>query len=113
MAQKILYLVSEDWYFVSHRLPMARAARAAGFEVYVATRIAGHAAAIEREYSSCIRSAGVAAASIHGTCYRRCARSVVYIGGCGPTLSNTSLCCRALSDTRPRSSRAHCPPPPQ
>src|ERR1039458_10485844 len=49
MAQKILYLVSEDWYFVSHRLPMARAARAAGFEVHVATRIAGHAAAIERE----------------------------------------------------------------
>src|ERR1017187_8071709 len=49
MAQKILYLVSEDWYFVSHRLPMARAARAAGFEVHVATRIAGHVAAIERE----------------------------------------------------------------
>ena len=24
MSQKILYLVSEDWYFVSHRLPMAR-----------------------------------------------------------------------------------------
>ena len=49
MAQKILYLVSEDWYFVSHRLPMARAALGAGFEVHVATRIAGHAAAIERE----------------------------------------------------------------
>ena len=49
MAQKILYLVSEDWYFVSHRLPMARAARRAGFEVHVATRVAGDAAAIERE----------------------------------------------------------------
>src|ERR1019366_7123071 len=49
MAQKILYLVSEDWYFVSHRLPMARAARAAGFGGHVATRIPGHAAAIERE----------------------------------------------------------------
>ncbi len=49
MAQKILYLVSEDWYFVSHRLPMARAALGAGFEVHVATRVAGHAAAIERE----------------------------------------------------------------
>ncbi|MFI4961951.1 MAG: glycosyltransferase family 4 protein [Hyphomicrobiales bacterium] len=49
MAQKIIYLVSEDWYFVSHRLPMARAALGAGFEVHVATRIAGHAAAIERE----------------------------------------------------------------
>jgi len=39
MAQKILYLVSEDWYFVSHRLPMARSAKAAGYEVHVATRI--------------------------------------------------------------------------
>jgi glycosyltransferase involved in cell wall biosynthesis len=49
MAQKILYLVTEDWYFVSHRLPMARAALRAGFEVHVATRVSGHAAAIERE----------------------------------------------------------------
>jgi glycosyltransferase involved in cell wall biosynthesis len=49
MAQKILYLVSEDWYFVSHRLPMARAALRAGFEVHVATRVADHAAAIESE----------------------------------------------------------------
>ena len=39
MAQKILYLVSEDWYFVSHRLPMARSAKAAGYEVHVATRV--------------------------------------------------------------------------
>jgi len=37
---KILYLVSEDWYFLSHRLPMARAARDAGYEVHVATRVA-------------------------------------------------------------------------
>ncbi|MGZ5811843.1 MAG: glycosyltransferase, partial [Xanthobacteraceae bacterium] len=43
MAHKILYLVSEDWYFVSHRLPMARAAQSAGYEVHVATRI-GHCA---------------------------------------------------------------------
>ena len=49
MAQKILYLVTEDWYFVSHRLPMARAALRAGFEVHVATRVADHSAAIERE----------------------------------------------------------------
>ncbi len=39
MARTILYLVSEDWYFVSHRLPMARAARDAGFAVHVATRV--------------------------------------------------------------------------
>lgn len=46
---KILYLVSEDWYFCSHRLPVARAARDAGAEVVVATRIRDHAAPIEAE----------------------------------------------------------------
>jgi mannose/cellobiose epimerase-like protein (N-acyl-D-glucosamine 2-epimerase family)/glycosyltransferase involved in cell wall biosynthesis len=46
---RIIYLVTEDWYFISHRLPMARAARDAGFEVHVATRVDRHAAAIEAE----------------------------------------------------------------
>src|ERR1700722_4534502 len=39
---KLIFLVTEDWYFWSHRLPMARAAREAGFEVAVATRVAAH-----------------------------------------------------------------------
>jgi glycosyltransferase involved in cell wall biosynthesis len=43
---KLLYLVTEDWYFVSHRLPLAIAARAAGFDVSVATRVAKHGALI-------------------------------------------------------------------
>jgi glycosyltransferase involved in cell wall biosynthesis len=46
---RLLYLVTEDWYFVMHRLPMARAARQAVFEVHVATRVARHAGAIEAE----------------------------------------------------------------
>lgn len=46
---RIVYLVTEDWVFVSHRLPVARAARDAGFDVVVATRVADHGAAIERE----------------------------------------------------------------
>jgi len=46
---KLLYLVTEDWAFCSHRLPMARAARAAGFEVVVATRVDAHRARIEAE----------------------------------------------------------------
>ncbi len=49
MAQKILYLVSEDWYFVSHRLPMARSAQRAGYEVHVATRIGSYAERIKGE----------------------------------------------------------------
>ena len=46
---RLLYLVSEDWYFLSHRLPMARAARDAGFDVHVATRVDQGRAAIEAE----------------------------------------------------------------
>jgi glycosyltransferase involved in cell wall biosynthesis len=49
MAPRLLYVVTEDWYFLSHRLPMARAARDAGYEVHVATRIKDGKAAIERE----------------------------------------------------------------
>jgi glycosyltransferase involved in cell wall biosynthesis len=36
---KILYLVTEDWFFVSHFLPMAKVARDCGFAVVVATRV--------------------------------------------------------------------------
>lgn len=39
---KILYFVTEDWYFCSHRLPLALAAKAAGFEVTVVTRVRNH-----------------------------------------------------------------------
>jgi glycosyltransferase involved in cell wall biosynthesis len=49
MATLILYVVTEDWYFLSHRLPMARAAKQAGYEVHVATRIKDGKAAIEQE----------------------------------------------------------------
>lgn len=46
---RLLYVVTEDWYFLSHRLTMARAARDAGFEVHVATRVADGAARIKAE----------------------------------------------------------------
>ena len=49
MTPRILYVVTEDWYFLSHRLPMARAAKAAGFEVHVAARIKDGLAGIEAE----------------------------------------------------------------
>ena len=48
-SQRVLYVVSEDWYFLSHRLPMARAARDAGFEVHVATRVVDGGGAISAE----------------------------------------------------------------
>jgi len=46
---KLLFLVTEDWYFCSHRLPVARAARDAGFAVAVATRVRAHGDAIRAE----------------------------------------------------------------
>lgn len=39
---KLLFLVTEDWYFCSHRLALACAARDAGFDVTVATRVSAH-----------------------------------------------------------------------
>lgn len=47
--KKLLFLVTEDWYFCSHRLPPARAAQAAGYEVVVATRVANRGAEITAE----------------------------------------------------------------
>jgi glycosyltransferase involved in cell wall biosynthesis len=46
---KILFLVTEDYYFWSHRLPIACAARDAGFEVIVATRVQNYAKRIIQE----------------------------------------------------------------
>ncbi len=48
---KLLFVVTEDWYFVSHRLPLAVAAKAAGFDVAVATR--------EGQQTEVIRNAGI------------------------------------------------------
>lgn len=45
--RRLLYLVAEDWYFVSHRFGLARAALAQGFEVTVVTRFSTHRQAIE------------------------------------------------------------------
>jgi glycosyltransferase involved in cell wall biosynthesis len=45
-GRKILILVSEDWYFCSHRLPVGEALREAGADVVVVTRIRDHAGPI-------------------------------------------------------------------
>ena len=39
---KILFFVSEDWYFVSHRLKLAVAAREQGYDVTIMTRVKDH-----------------------------------------------------------------------
>ncbi len=46
---KLLFLATEDWYFWTDRLPVARAAREAGFAVIVAARVRAHAERIRAE----------------------------------------------------------------
>jgi len=49
LQRTLLYIANEDWAFIQHRLPMARAAKAAGFDVHVATHVSSHADAIRSE----------------------------------------------------------------
>ncbi len=42
VREKLLFFVTEDWYFVSHRLTLAVSAQAAGYEVVVLTRVRAH-----------------------------------------------------------------------
>lgn len=46
-GQHILFLIPEDWYVCSHRLPLLRGAVAAGWDVTVVTRVDRHGPAIE------------------------------------------------------------------
>lgn len=48
---RLMYVVTEDWYFVSHRFALARAAVEAGYDVSVVTRV--------RDHGDRIRSIGV------------------------------------------------------
>jgi glycosyltransferase involved in cell wall biosynthesis len=49
--KKLLFLVTEDWYFISHRLSLALAAKKSGFDVIVVTHTSTH--------SELIRSHGI------------------------------------------------------
>jgi glycosyltransferase involved in cell wall biosynthesis len=51
MTKKILYFISEDWFFCSHFIERAVAARHAGYEVVVVTR--------EKNHGDYIRKAGI------------------------------------------------------
>ena len=50
----ICYLVTEDWYFWSHRIDLARAAMRAGYSVTLVARFTEHRARIEAEGIRCI-----------------------------------------------------------
>jgi glycosyltransferase involved in cell wall biosynthesis len=46
---RLLFLITEDWYFWSHRLDLARAAAQAGFDVSIASRVTAHGEGIQQE----------------------------------------------------------------
>jgi glycosyltransferase involved in cell wall biosynthesis len=46
-GHKLVFVVTEDWFFASHFLPMTRAARELGLDVTVVTRVRSHREAIE------------------------------------------------------------------
>lgn len=46
---KIMFFLTEDWYFLSHRLGLARACRDLGWDVVVATRVQAHGDKIRDE----------------------------------------------------------------
>lgn len=93
---KLLFLVTEDWYFCSHRLPIARAARDAGFAVTVLTRVTEHGDVIckegfdlvplgmERRNSNPLREIG--AVLEIARCYRRMRPDVVHHVAVKPAL---------------------------
>lgn len=49
-----MFLIAEDWYFLSHRLLLARACRDQGWEVVIATRTVRHGDTIRSEGFSVI-----------------------------------------------------------
>lgn len=54
---KLIYFITEDWYFCSHRLPLALAAQDAGYDVAVVTHV--------NEYGEAIRRAGIRLISLN------------------------------------------------
>lgn len=47
--KRLVYIVNVDWFFISHRLPLARAARDAGWDVHIFTTDTGRAHELEKE----------------------------------------------------------------
>ena len=39
MKKRVLFIVNVDWFFLSHRLPIAQAAAEKGYEVHIATSL--------------------------------------------------------------------------
>lgn len=47
MSKKLLFVINVDWFFLSHRLPIALKAIGLGYEVHIATGITKHLTEME------------------------------------------------------------------
>ena len=61
-ARRLMFVVTEDRYFVSHRLALAAAAREAGYEVSVVTRVRDHGRRSKRRGFASSRGSRITAA---------------------------------------------------
>ncbi len=48
MNKKIFYVVPEDWYFWTHRLPLAKAMLEKGYQVYLVSKVGKYKEALEK-----------------------------------------------------------------
>lgn len=48
-GSRLLFIVNVDWFFISHRLAIARGARDAGYDVHIACKTTGREAELEAE----------------------------------------------------------------
>ena len=53
MNKKIIFLVTEDWYFLSHRLALALACKKKGYDVHIACKDTGKIAEIKKYGFKC------------------------------------------------------------
>lgn len=72
-SPKILFVATEDWFFASHFLPMARAARELDFEVVVVARERQHRAIIEKSGARLVALEAERASFSPGGLYRNVA----------------------------------------
>ena len=93
MTARLLYLVNIPRFFLTHRLPLALAAREAGYEVHVAT------SQYDRDNVARIRAAGLTyitrcrcsnMAPRRSTSCAPCAASSRFTASCAPTWRITS-----------------------
>ena len=51
--KRLLFIVNVDWFFISHRLPIALQAIEKGYEMHIATTITGGLTLFKKKWANC------------------------------------------------------------